>query len=1342
MKWINPVEALRRGIGLVAIAGMFALNPGCECEDQPPSTDLDPCGNRCIPGLEECDPDTGMCVPISDMGDTGWDQPPDTPDLPDGDTTSDRADAPCRSDNDCPADRYCDPEGVCQVGCRVDNPDTQADEDNCMGDLSCHPIRHECVTGCVSDEDCDLLEYCDLETDTCEVGCRLEPDNCPHYVDGETVECDEITHRCVDGPCEEDLDCPDAFWCDPTNDLCTVGCRVDETGDNCGSCEDCDAITRTCLPRLCECTTEASLQDCDDLCNEPDGSISACYCDRADGLCLPGCRIFDNDQDEITDNCRAGTICEETTRQCVVGCRVDVDCPFGTYCDLEELECVPGCQAGQCESTGFCCLEPTGCGDCAYRECCLLSCEEDADCPDGTYCNANGSCIEGCRIDDPATTGIDEDTCEGDLVCDPLTRYCTLSGCTETCGECPLGQYCNESNQCMPGCNGEDACCPPTQPCNSSNGFCGCLSDLDCPDNTYCETPNCVPDCVEGGCPPPLMCDTESGRCVGGCVDPGERLSYQRDDTPETGHCVLFSPTDPDDHCRPDAAWLPPDSYCDGQPLTYCASGYACFGGDQDWYALNLYDGDYLSFGAEYSLPTGGTFSLVLMREPLVLPDGRLNIVATAVDPDPDDAIGEAWSGEIEIFEDGFYYMRIMANADDRVPYDLRIEIDRVYRCFDDGYEPNDLPCTEQSVYPYKLPVVEIPNSPTVWSQDLSICLDDIDYFGIELFSGNQLTAVVNPGRETLTVALGPDVDCQEITPVSYGLPYTDPDDPDDDNIMAIDGYTVGATGYYYLRIQEPSGLAETDYNLEVKTEVGSAVCADDPYEPNDTANPLVFPSAATHRIDSADQLGSSKQFLRGRRCPTSDDDYFRLYVRTGLHNYYLTASLYQADPLLEIALYDSQLNLIDISGEGDATSQIVHQVTETNLDNPDDGLKGNIWVLVRPVSGATIPQLGAVYDLELKYELAPCTDDRFEPNNQPSHAASLHSTLLIGEDQRCGGSNPAFTTICTGGGHDCYCQRQGDLVLCPTNDDWYYLRAIAGDNLSIRLKPTSTVDLFDISLALYRPGEPPTAVETGQYTADSVIIENVGVRSVTGTPIVEYLVEVTAFGQTEPFSYTLDLEVLADYSRNCARDEWDAELLEYPNANETYCQSSSCILQPGGPGIPGRLCYWDPQDWFQFTLSGTSDIRVYSQFYRDQGDMTATVFRDVAEYPGPGAPVYPGCPETTGPGDEDCPCDYIFREADGENYRAGCRIPTSRPTEITAPGRDWVFYDVPAGTYHLRLAMLFGAEVPNAYTAYLKVTPCGDGTWSPGEECDAISVTGDTCQSPATCSRTVCVCE
>ncbi|MBN1947386.1 MAG: hypothetical protein JW797_17075 [Bradymonadales bacterium] len=409
--------------------------------------------------------------------------------------------------------------------------------------------------------------------------------------------------------CGDDHDCPTGRYCNPTTGQCLVGCRTDDPATT--------AINED------TCTAEDECQVC---------SADTHLCEE-----IPGCRCCQSDED-----CRSHQYCDVEGCACVVGCRIDdpataeVDednCPLGQYCDPDDRTC----HDEPCETDG----------DCETLQFCYLPDPES---------DEVAECRDGCRIDDPATTGTNEDNCVAawgsptNYHCDPWLRLCVPIICFED-EDCPEGQVC-DVDQCRDGCRGDDDC-PADQPCDPDTRTCRCRFDEDCDINQVCEAEHCVAAC------------TTNPSCQGGYCNP------------LTGHCF------PETACANETT-EPNDSWPQATNVTGDYLLGALAGVDQDWYRLEGNVDEtieiYLSFDP-------GTIQVALYDDPAGTP-------LVTRDHTVHSTSGEStlsWA----VQADGFLYLRLSGQGDTQdngascLAYALVVSRTPTAPCEPDDFEPN-----------------------------------------------------------------------------------------------------------------------------------------------------------------------------------------------------------------------------------------------------------------------------------------------------------------------------------------------------------------------------------------------------------------------------------------------------------------------------------------------------------------------------------------------------------------------------------------------------------------------------------------------------------------------------
>lgn len=142
----------------------------------------------------------------------------------------------CRSSTDCRTGESCFGNRCVEIACTSTQqcgPDDQCVEGACVrgctDDSQCNGICElgACRKGCRSEADCAIGEICSLLT--CVPGCLVDAD----CAAGEL--CDMGT--CFARPCDEDVDCPLEWVCEPMEQdddrTCTPGCRDEDVDGTC-----------------------------------------------------------------------------------------------------------------------------------------------------------------------------------------------------------------------------------------------------------------------------------------------------------------------------------------------------------------------------------------------------------------------------------------------------------------------------------------------------------------------------------------------------------------------------------------------------------------------------------------------------------------------------------------------------------------------------------------------------------------------------------------------------------------------------------------------------------------------------------------------------------------------------------------------------------------------------------------------------------------------------------------------------------------------------------------------------------------------------------------------------
>jgi hypothetical protein len=257
-----------------------------------------------------------------------------------------------------------------------------------------------------------------------------------------------------------------------------------------------------------------------------------------------------------------------------ITCEQDADCPDGSQCVTTTT--------GTCPEGAYCILAPRTTGTCEPT----MDCDADAACPAGSTC-VEGECVVG---DVVALYGVPPMNCETDAECPDGTRCVTPDS-----GTCPEGAYCilppSGSGTCEPVTECEtDAECPDGQ---------YCMADSGCPEGAYCILPppgTRTGVCVEsddGIVPlygvPTLNCESDAE-----CPDGTRCVSPDVGQCPEGAYCIL--PPSGSGTCEP-VAECSNDADCD--------AGMICTDGACEFGMVPLYGVPSLECDADADCPAG-----------------------------------------------------------------------------------------------------------------------------------------------------------------------------------------------------------------------------------------------------------------------------------------------------------------------------------------------------------------------------------------------------------------------------------------------------------------------------------------------------------------------------------------------------------------------------------------------------------------------------------------------------------------------------------------------------------------------------------------------------------------
>jgi len=298
----------------------------------------------------------------------------------------------CKTNDACGEGRYCNTWGVCQP-----RPPCLGNHDCPDGEIcnSADASGGKCIPAsqCGSSVHCELNQYCDPQTQTCQPGCR------------NTGDC-QLGHICLNGSCVDGSTGNNCTQCPTTPDPDPSYCDYGEVCTPSGQC-----LSHALSSSLCQSCSSADL-------------FSQCPNNM---LCL-------------LDDAQQGA------EYCTPFCNTDLDCPNG-YNSCNGIQIAAN---GQCTNDADCAGDRRCLGS-AEGVVSTCSCLTNADCPQtgamclggqcanlGNPCNSNDDCIVQCAMVDYGTSGQVG-------ICETRARACGKGEgmtCTELkTGEADCGDY-------------------------------------------------------------------------------------------------------------------------------------------------------------------------------------------------------------------------------------------------------------------------------------------------------------------------------------------------------------------------------------------------------------------------------------------------------------------------------------------------------------------------------------------------------------------------------------------------------------------------------------------------------------------------------------------------------------------------------------------------------------------------------------------------------------------------------------------------------------------------------------------------------------------------------------
>jgi hypothetical protein len=960
--------------------------------------------------------------------------------------------------------------------------------------------------------------------------------------------------------CLSDDTCEDGQYCDqPSADevgVCRSGCRT--TPDTCGDDRVCDPDSRECVDGPC-----SDDSDCSD----------SQYCDTATGECTDGCRT-DPDNCPATEDARPQS-CNGDTRACepLFAC-----CGNDNVCQVVPMDACDGDVLADAPAQCTTLDQETGEEVPLIR--CDARCAMDADCDDTDYCNEDGICQRGCRLDDPGA-------CEAPEVCDSKDRVCVIRTC-EGNDECEDTQFCElaegeDQGACQVGCRQDPDNCPEGQRCGPNN-ICGefCEGDEDCGENQFCDpdtlacVDRCDPDTHEP-CADDEFCNDE-GRCVAGCrPDPFEPNSREM-----PSELVVAAP---------------------GQEMvsaSICPS-------DSDWYAVAV------PAGARMRVTL--TFDAAFGNLEMALYDPAAELIEQQIGPEDRKQITYPMNlGDMT--PAGVYLIEVRPSEDDiTLAYDLTVQLaDPNAPCFVDAQDeeaPGDDDFESATVIP-------VPPGQEQFDAPLggSICLPgDRDWFrvGVSVNTGLELDLERIAGN-------GPIVG--ELFRVEQGaINLNNPiirSEPNMAGNRATFDIPAGSAGLFdgtaYLLVRGGGVDGDEVYGdyLGTLTIISDPeACAADPAEGdegNDDINTAYPLGDIPADEDFAVEVDGADQF---QICP-ADNDVFELTAEAG----------------------DELIATIDVAG---ATGELIVEFLDQNggvtgmTGRTDDGAASATIVGANPVT-YYVRVRGAGNDVQGPYALTV-------RRNPPMGGMCAEDPAEVGDGRMRNDTPQTATDLAAAGAMDRYEFETGRLCDPAGNfgdQDWYKFR-VREDNSTICVMSNFLHSNGNVDLAIFEYGDGEACGNFGNEaqcaTHEQCAWENNScvLRSPlrAGRPgnLDRELIQVRTFDQftsgdywlrvdggMPENSYGITITVTPDLD-SCDEDDWQ----EIANGGQNNSRETAVDLGAG----TARLCdAWlcrqglggDQRDWYQITVPAGESRTIYAFYDEEQGDMelSAEIGEDV----------------------------------------------------------------------------------------------------------------------------------
>ncbi len=256
---------------------------------------------------------------------------------------------------------------------------------------------------CHVNEDCPIIQFCDLADNTCKDGCRTD-DDC-------------FGGKCVSGNCEQSKDCVDDLDCN-LDEVCKQGLCVifiaDEVSEDSGDSSADSSLQTTLQPPQ----PQQYIPQPD---NKPAPQISPSNNSQLTSqIIAPETAINKSNQ----TNQQTTNQSQQQNTQSVVGSKCTqvtqhIDCSAGFACDPALLSCFEECKdAKQCQP-GFSCFDN-------FCNIDFVDCKADKDCPAGMFCSAMFEICQQC--DDTHACANAKFSCDPLGICYDAALYEAVDG--------------------------------------------------------------------------------------------------------------------------------------------------------------------------------------------------------------------------------------------------------------------------------------------------------------------------------------------------------------------------------------------------------------------------------------------------------------------------------------------------------------------------------------------------------------------------------------------------------------------------------------------------------------------------------------------------------------------------------------------------------------------------------------------------------------------------------------------------------------------------------------------------------------------------------------------------